>query len=85
MCLSCTEFVGNGGKECSGLFTFGGGVAVLLYRVLGLVSLGGASYKETILAEVVLKTLQALVAKTLQRRSLTGRALHAVSHLCGDW
>ena len=51
--------------------------------MLGLVSLGGASNKETVLAEVVLEALQTLVAKTLQRRSLTGRASHAVSNLCG--
>ena len=46
-------------------------------------SLGGASDKETVLAEVVLEALEALVAKTLQRRSLTGRASHAVSNLGG--
>ena len=84
MRLSCTELVGNGGKERSGFFTSGGGVAVLLHRVLGLVSLGGASNKEAILAEVVLEALQALVAKTLQRRSLACGAAHAVSHLCSE-
>ena len=51
--------------------------------MLGLVSLGGTSNKETVLAEVVLEALEALVAKTLQRRSLTGRASHAVSNLGG--
>ena len=67
MGFSCTELVGNGGKERSGLFTSGGRVAVLLHWVLRLVSLGGTSDEEAVLAEVVLETLEALVAKTLQR------------------
>ena len=71
MCLSCAELVGDGGKKGTCLFTSCGWVAVLLDRVLGLVSLGGTSHEEAILAEVVGEALQALVAEAFHRGSLT--------------
>ena len=84
MGLPCTELVGDGGKEGSGLLAPGGRVAVLLHGVLRLVALGGASDKEAILAEIIGKTLETLVTETLKRRSLAGRATHAVPHLGRD-
>ena len=84
MGLPCTELVGDGGKEGSGLLAPGGRVAVLLHGVLRLVALRGASDKEAILAEIIGKTLETLVTETLKRRSLAGRATHAVPHLGRD-
>ena len=52
-----------------------------MHGVLRLVALRGASDKEAILAEIIGKTLETLVTETLKRRSLAGRATHAVPHL----